>query len=110
MRLFFNCEAAAAATLSMSIGSECPPDAEEPEEVNEEEADRLLGVEAAVEAAELLFDEAEHPPADTDDAPFDTEVLEALSGRLALIHEWFNKSLRDGRSLGLTLRHLLMMS
>ena len=99
MRLFFNCEAAAAATLSMSMGSECPD--EDPEEVSEEEAERLLGVEAAVDAAEL-FEEAVE-----DEAPLVTEVL---SGRLALIHGWFNRSLRVGRSLGRTLRHLRMMS
>jgi hypothetical protein len=109
MRLFFKCEAAtaaeaAAATLSMSMGSECPAP-EEPEEVSEEEAERLLGVEAAVDVAELLLDEAEAEAPEVDG----TELL-LLSGRLALIHGWFSRSLRVGRSLGRTLRHLLMMS
>ena len=110
MRLFFKCEAAtaaeaAAATLSMSMGSECPACPEEPEEVSEEEAERLLGVEAAVDAAELLLDEVEAEAPEVDG----TE-LTLLSGRLALIHGWFSRSLRVGRSLGRTLRHLLMMS
>lgn len=109
MRLFFKCEAAtaaeaAAATLSMSMGSEWPAP-EEPEEVSEEEAERLLGVEAAVDVAELLLDEAEAEAPEVDG----TELL-LLSGRLALIHGWFSRSLRVGRSLGRTLRHLLMMS
>ena len=86
------------------MGSECPAP-EEPEEVSEEEAERLLGVEAAVDVAELLLDEAEAEAPEVDG----TELL-LLSGRLALIHGWFSRSLRVGRSLGRTLRHLLMMS
>lgn len=109
MRLFFKCEAetaaeAAAATLSMSMGSECPaPD--EPEEVKDDEAERLDGVEAAVEVAELLLDELE---VEAPEVVEDTELMD--SGKLALIHGWFNRSLRVGRSLGRTLRHLRIMS
>lgn len=101
------CRAADAATLSMSIGSECPTGVlEDPEEVNEDEAERLLGVEAAVDAAELLFEA---------DVEVETELAplaEALfnSGRLALIQGWFNRSLRVGRSLGRTFRHRRIMS
>lgn len=67
---------------------------DDPEEV------RLLGVEAAVEVA------SEFPQTLLED----TGVALEPSGRLADIQGWFKRSSRLGRSLGLTLRHLRMIS
>lgn len=93
MSCLVKCEATTATLLSMSMGSvellELPL-ALEPLEVSE------LGVEAAVvEVDDVLV--------------LGTEVL-LDSGRCVDIQGWFRRSRRLGRSLGLNLRHLLIMS
>ena len=85
------------------MGSEVDP-AEDPEEVKE------LGVEAAVLAPE---DEADWEATLATELVLGPCLLEHLletSGRWALIQGCSRRSCKLGRSLGLILRHLRMMS
>jgi hypothetical protein len=103
------CEAAAATTatlesLFMSMASEAAPD--DPEAVSDDDDDKELGVDAAVDEA---VDDVELELEAADEAAADEEAAVA-SGRLALIQGWTRSSCRVSLSFGLTLKHFRIMS